>query len=149
MKRVLILCTHNSARSQMAEGWLRQQLAQAGVAAEVHSAGSEKTRVKPEAIQVMAEKGIDLAQHSSKLIEELPDSQNFDAVVTVCDDANRTCPLFGGETRRYHVGLPDPSGGSLDDWRTSRDQVERVFAVLASHLQAGTWPTADELQAAR
>ncbi len=148
MNRILILCTHNSARSQMAEGWLRQLLHQAGVAAEVHSAGSEKTRVKPEAIQVMAEKGIDLTGHTSKLIEELPDPQNFDAVVTVCGDANRSCPLFPRQTRHYHVGLPDPSGGGLEDWRTSRDQVERVFAVLASHLQAGTWPTVNEFQGA-
>lgn len=133
----------------MAEGWLRQLLHQAGVAAEVHSAGSERTRVKPEAIQVMGEKGIDLAGHSSKLIEDLPDSQNFDAVVTVCDDANRSCPLFSGQTRRYHVGLPDPSGGSLDDWRASRDQVERVFAVLAGHLKNGSWPSEAELQGAR
>lgn len=133
----------------MAEGWLRRQLAQAGVAAEVYSAGSEKSRVKPEAIEVMAEKGIDLAGHSSKLIEHLPDSQKFDAVITVCDDANRACPLFAGETRRFHVGLPDPSGGRLEDWRASRDQVERVFAVLAAHLKKGTWPLAAELEAAR
>ena len=133
----------------MAEGWLRHQLATAGVAAEVHSAGSEKTRVKPEAIRVMGEKGIDLADHSSKLIADLPDAKNFDAVITVCDSANQSCPLFPGPTRRYHVGLADPSGGSLEDWRTSRDQVERVFAVLAAHLKAGTWPAVAELEAAR
>lgn len=133
----------------MAEGWLRKLLDQAGVAAEVHSAGSERTRVKPEAIQVMGEMGIDLAGHSSKMIEDLPDSQDFDAVITVCDDANRSCPLFTGQTRRYHVGLSDPSGGSLEDWRASRDQVQRVFAALASHLKNGNWPTADELLAAR
>lgn len=146
--RILVLCTHNSARSQMAEGWLRKLCADLGVEAEIASAGSEKTRVKPEAVQVMQEIGIDLASHWSKLIEELPESDNFDAVLTVCDSANQTCPAYLGKTRRYHVGLPDPSGGELERWRQSRDQVGRLMTVFAQRLAAGEWPLEQELRAA-
>lgn len=121
--RILVLCTHNSARSQMAEGWLRQHARNAGLNAEIHSAGTESTRVKPEAIEVMREVGIDISGHASKALADLPDSRNFDVVLTVCDDANEACPVYPGSTTRLHVSFKDPSGQALDVWREVRDAI--------------------------
>ena len=146
--RILVLCTHNSARSQMMEGWLRRDLAGAGVAAEVWSAGTERTRVKSEAVRVMAEAGVDLTGHRSKALFELPDPWNFDLVLTVCDAAAEVCPAYPARTRRLHVGLPDPSGRELDEWRRVRDAVGRVSAALARALAAGRWPEEAELRRA-
>ncbi len=146
--RLLVLCTHNSARSQMAEGWLRRHLAEAGVAAEVWSAGTEKTRVKPEAVRVMAEAGVDLAGHASKTLFELPDPWNFDLVLTVCDAAAEACPAYPARTRRLHVSFPDPSGRPLAEWRRVRDALGRMSRALAAALAAGRWPDEAELKAA-
>lgn len=139
MKRILVLCTHNSARSQMAEGWLRQLSREAGLDAEIWSAGTEKSRVKPEAVQVMSEVGADLSGHWSKTLQDVPDQQTFDAVITVCDQANETCPFFPS-ARRYHVSVPDPSGHGLDRWRQSRDLLGRISKVLVDHLADNQWP---------
>jgi arsenate reductase len=133
----------------MGEGWLRKLCREAGVEAEIFSAGTEKTHVKPPAIEVMGEIGIDLSTHTSKIIPEIPDSDNIDAVITVCDSANDACPLFPGNTRRYHVSLPDPSGHDLDRWRRSRDQIGRVMSVFVSALAAGDWPTTKDLEQAK
>lgn len=149
MKRLLVLCTHNSARSQMAEGWLRKLARDAGLEAEIMSAGTEKTIVKPPAIQVMGEIGIDLSSQWSKTIQEIPGGDKIDAVITVCDSANNACPLFPGRTRRYHVSLSDPSGQDLDRWRQSRDQVGRVMKVVVDELAAGRWPEAQALELAK
>ena len=148
MIRLLVLCTHNSARSQMAEGWLRHLCLQAAVDAEICSAGTAKTRVKPEAAEVMAEVGIDLTQHWSKTIDEVPRPEAFDAVITVCDSANQNCPYFPA-ARRYHVSLPDPSGQGLERWRQSREQIERVMLVLTRALGAQQWPDPATLNDAR
>jgi len=148
VKRILVLCTHNSARSQMAEGWLRKLVQQAGLEVEVLSAGTEKTLVKPPAIEVMAEIGVDLSSHWSKTIEEIADHDSLDAVMTVCDSANESCPLFPANTRRYHVSLPDPSGGDLERWRRSRDQIGRVMGAFVEHLARGEWPAAEALEVA-
>lgn len=143
--RILVLCTHNSARSQMAEGWLRHYCARAGLAAEVWSAGSEKTRVKPEAIAVMAEVGIDLSGHSSKTLDELPDPWNFDVVLTVCDSANERCPSYPAKTTRLHVAFDDPSGQPLEVWRAVRDAIGESCWRLVQLLAQGRKPTAQEL----
>jgi len=104
-QKVLFLCTHNSARSQIAEGLLRHL---AGDTYQVFSAGTEQTFVRPQAIQVMAEVGIDISKQESKTLEQyLQDS--FDEVVTVCDDANEACPVFPNATHRRHWSFPDPS----------------------------------------
>jgi arsenate reductase len=103
-KRVLILCTGNSARSQMAEGILRHQ---AGDRFEVYSAGTRPSRVRPEAISVMKEIGIDLITHRSKHVDEFQ-NQEFDYVLTVCDNARETCPFFPGNAVRLHRGFEDP-----------------------------------------
>jgi arsenate reductase len=123
--RVLFLCTHNSARSQMAEGFLR---ALAGDRFEVGSAGTEKTSVNPLAIRVMAERGIDIAGHTSKLYSEVA-APPWDYLVTVCDDANERCPWVPGSVRRLHWSFPDPSRatGSEEErlavFRRVRDQI--------------------------
>jgi arsenate reductase len=132
--RVLFLCTHNSARSQMAEGFLR---AMAGDRFEAHSAGTEKTSVNPLAIQVMAERGIDISGHASKVYVGLM-QEPWDFLVTVCDDANERCPFIPGVQKRLHWSFPDPSRASGSDgerlavFRRVRDQIEtRLTAWLA------------------
>jgi arsenate reductase (thioredoxin) len=104
-KRVLILCTGNSARSQMAEGLLRQEAAERF---EVASAGVEPTHVRPEAVEVMREIGVDISQHRSKSVDEFG-GQEFDYVITVCDTANERCPIFPGKTKRMHWSFDDPA----------------------------------------
>jgi arsenate reductase len=103
--KVLFICTHNSARSQMAEGYLR---AVYGDRFEVFSAGTEKTRVNPEAIKIMQEIGIDISDHRSKDLSDFLDT-DMDIVVTVCDGANAVCPFFPGAKKTIHIGFPDPS----------------------------------------
>lgn len=104
-RRVLFLCTHNSARSQMAEGLLRHLGAGRF---EAHSAGTEATRLRPLAVTAMAELGIDIAGQQSKTLDRYL-TEPFDIVVTVCDEANERCPLFLGARERRHWSFPDPS----------------------------------------
>src|ERR671910_154020 len=104
-QRVIFVCTHNSARSQMAEGMLR---AWGGDRFEVYSAGTEATRVRPEAIAVMAEIGIDIGGHASKTLEPFV-NQPFDWLVTVCDDAKEACPTLPGVRQQAHWSVEDPS----------------------------------------
>jgi arsenate reductase len=124
--RVLFLCTHNSARSQMAEGFLRTM---AGDRFEAGSAGTEKTSVNPLAIRVMAELGIDLGGHTSKLYADVA-SEAWDYLITVCDDANERCPWVPGSVQRLHWSFPDPSRatGSEEErlavFRRVRDQIQ-------------------------
>ncbi len=126
MTRVLFLCTHNSARSQMAEGFLR---AMAGDRFESGSAGTEKTSVNPLAIRAMAELGIDLGEHTSKLYADVA-SGAWDYLITVCDDANERCPWVPGSVKRLHWSFPDPSRatGSEEErlavFRRVRDQIQ-------------------------
>ncbi len=119
--RVLFLCTHNSARSQMAEGLLRS-LSRGRVQA--FSAGTESTFVNPLAIKAMAEAGIDISRHHSKTFDEFL-RRPFDAVVTVCDDAKEACPVFPGAARRIHWSLSDLSRTS----GTREEQLARFRAV--------------------
>lgn len=137
MTRVLILCTHNSARSQMAEALTRDAARRLGVPLEVHSAGTEATRVKNDAITVMNELGLDLSTHTSKTLWDVPDAQNFDYVVTVCDSAAEACPVYPGQTTRRHYPFVDPSGGSLDRWRAVRDQLRVQFEAFVLALKDG------------
>jgi len=103
--RVLFLCTHNSARSQMAEELLRHI---GGSKFEVSSAGTEATRVHPLAIQAMDNVALDISGARSKHLDEYI-GQNFDYVITVCDSANESCPIFPGDPKRIHWSFPDPS----------------------------------------
>jgi arsenate reductase len=109
--KVLILCTGNSARSQMAEGLLRQS---GGSKYEVYSAGIEPSLVKPEAIAVMQEIGIDISGHRSKSVDEFL-GQEFDYVITVCDNAKEHCPIFPGKAKRIHWSFDDPSTAEGDE----------------------------------
>ena len=124
-KRVLIICTGNSARSQMAEGLLRHL---AGDRFEVFSAGTFATFVRPQAIEVMEEIGIDISRHRSKSVDEFLD-QYFDYVITVCDNADQRCPIFPGVARRLHWSFEDPSSLSgteeekLRHTRKIRDEI--------------------------
>jgi arsenate reductase len=133
MFKVLFLCTHNSARSQMAEGLLRHF---GGNKYEVFSAGTEATLVRPLAIQVMAELEIDISEHESKTIERFLE-QDFDLVITVCDDAHETCPNFPGAKEQMHWSIPDPSKAKGDPedqlkrYREIRDQLlEKIEALI-------------------
>ena len=124
--KVLILCTGNSARSQMAEGILRHI---AGDDFEVASAGVAPSHVRPEAIEVMAELGIDISGHRSKSVDDFL-GQEFDYVITVCDNANEQCPVFPGKTERIHWGLEDPAAVHGDTpvrlgvFRRVRDEIK-------------------------
>jgi arsenate reductase len=134
-KKVLILCTGNSARSQMGEGLFRQA---GGGEYEVASAGTMPSRVRPEAIVVMGEIGIDISGHRSKSVDEFA-GQRFDYVVTVCDNARDNCPVFPGGAERIHWSLEDPAavrGGEperLAAFRRIRDELhDRVRGFFAS-----------------
>ena len=126
---VLILCTGNSARSQMAEGLLRHD---AGDRFEVFSAGTNPSQVRPEAVEAMREVGIDLAGHRSKSVEEFA-GRRFDYVLTVCDHARQVCPVFPGGGRQIHQSFDDPAAvnGSnearLNEFRRVRDQLRRYL----------------------
>ena len=133
-QRALILCTHNSARSQMAEGLLRHL---AGDRFEVESAGTEETRVNPLAIAAMGEIGIDISSHTSKTLDRFL-NQRWDYVITVCDNANESCPVFPGADTRLHWSFEDPSAAKgsdeerLDAFRRIRDQIRaRLRAFLS------------------
>jgi arsenate reductase len=133
--RVLFLCTHNSARSQMAEGLLR---AIAGDRFEVQSAGTERTSVHPLAIRAMAERGVDISRHASKTYDGLITAP-WDYVITVCDDANERCPLFPGSAKRLHWSFEDPSRATgaaearLSVFRRVRNEIEtRLSGWLAT-----------------
>jgi len=131
--RVLILCTGNSARSQMAEGLLRHD---AGQRFEVESAGTKPGAVRPEAITAMRELGIDIAGHRSKSVEEF-DGQHFDYVITVCDSARETCPVFSGAAEKLHHSFEDPAAlnGSEEErlalFRRVRDELRSYLAEFA------------------
>jgi arsenate reductase len=132
--RVLILCTGNSARSQMAEGLLRHLGAGRY---EVFSAGTEPSVVNPLAIQVMAEQGIDISDHRSKHLNEFL-GQPFDYVITVCDRANESCPIFPGNVQRIHWGFDDPAAAT----GTEAERLvafRRIAAQISERLQA--WVT--------
>ena len=139
--KVLFLCTGNSCRSQMAEGWARRLKADL---LEPYSAGIEKHGMNPHAVKVMAEAGVDLSQHCSKTLEELGPLQ-FDYVVTVCGHAHEHCPWFPGKAKVVHVGFEDPpkltkempdGEAKLAVYRRVRDEIRRFVETLPSALTA-------------
>ena len=134
-KRVLILCTANSARSQMAEGLLRNL---GGDRLEVESAGTVASFVRPQAIAVMAEIGIDISNHRSKSLDEFLGSP-FDFVITVCDNAAQNCPMFPGVAKRLHWSFDDPADGvsdeeSLNLFRRVRDEIQQKLVEFFQGL---------------
>lgn len=138
--RVLFLCTGNSCRSQMAEGWARHLKHDT---MEVYSAGIEPHGVNPLAVRVMAEAGVDITGQRSKHVEELS-GVAFDYVVTVCDQANEACPVFPEKTRRVHVGFDDPprlakgaasEAEALGHFRRVRDEIRAYIETLPHALE--------------
>jgi len=127
MKRILVLCTGNSCRSQMAEAFLRSFDPQL----EVHSAGTRPAdAVHPKAIQVMAELGIDLSKNHPKLVDHYL-NEAFDFVITVCDHARETCPVFTGKvTKQLHIGFEDPA-----DVKGSEDEVLKIFRRVRNEIK--------------
>lgn len=138
---ILFLCTGNSCRSQMAEGWARALKADR---VEPYSAGIETHGLNPNAVKVMAEAGVDISGQRSKHVNELLEV-SFDVVVTVCDHANEHCPIFPGPVRRVHVGFDDPPAlartarseeEALFHYRRVRDEIRDFIARLPQSLEA-------------
>jgi len=138
--KILFLCTGNSCRSQMAEGWARSLK---GDVIEANSAGIETHGLNPNAVRVMAEAGVDISRHRSKHVDELKDIA-FDYVVTVCDDAYESCPIFPGKTRVVHVGFDDPprlaktaknEEEALGHYRRVRDEIRAFVEKLPEVLK--------------
>ena len=134
MKRVLFICTHNSARSQMAEGLVNHDLAGK---VRAFSAGTDPTFVNPLAVAAMGELGIDISRQRSKSLDEFED-EKFDFVITLCDQAAKSCPVFLGG-KQIHMGFPDPSGVAgteeekLSFFRKLRDQIrEKIVGFLST-----------------
>ena len=145
-KQVLFLCTGNSCRSQMAEGFAR---ALASDVIDAYSAGVEPHGMNPRAVRAMKEAGVDISTHRSKHIDELRNI-SLDLVVTVCDHANETCPTFPGKTQRIHVGFDDPPALARDakseeeamtHYRRVRDEIKTFIEQLARKLRTQTVPT--------
>lgn|SRR5574341_854262 len=133
-KRVLVICTGNVARSQMAEGLLRHL---GGDRVEVFSGGLFPSYVRPNAITVMKEIGIDISRHRSKSINEFLDTQ-FDYVITVCDSAAQHCPTFPGQAERIHWSIPDPvvtgnEEAQLEAFRAARDDLKSRIEEFVTH----------------
>jgi len=142
---VLFLCTGNSCRSQMAEGFARS-LKSSEI--EAYSAGVERHGLNPDAVRVMAEAGVDISGQSSKTVDELP-SLRFDYVVTLCGHASENCPFFPGAAKRLHVGFDDPPSLAknakneeerLAPYRTVRDAIRRFVEAMPDNLHAGDRP---------
>jgi arsenate reductase len=138
MKNILVLCTGNSCRSQMAEGYLRHF---AGNSANIYSAGIETHGVNPKAIQVMSEDGIDISHHTSNNVDEYADIP-FDYVITVCDNAKENCPWFPSKAERVHQNFPDPAKAIgnpqqvMDEFRKVREMIK----VYSKDFIASTKP---------
>jgi arsenate reductase len=136
-KSILVLCTGNSCRSQLAEGYLRYF---AGDKANIYSAGIATHGVNPKAIQVMAEDNIDISKHTSNHVDEYM-AIPFDQVITVCDNANEACPFFPGNVERFHKNFPDPAKALgtpeevMDEFRRVRDMIKTYAAdFVKTHI---------------
>lgn len=138
--KVLFLCTGNSCRSQMAEGWARQLK---GEVIEPYSAGAEVHGLNPNAVKVMAEAGVDISGQQSKHLDQLKDV-DFDCVVTVCDNAHESCPMFPRKVKVVHVGFDDPprlakeaetEEERLDIYRRVRDEIREFVSRLPDNVR--------------
>ena len=137
--KILFLCTGNSCRSQMAEGWARHLK---GDVIEPYSAGIETHGLNPRAVLVMAEAGVDLSNHRSKHLNEIKHIP-FDWVITVCDNANESCPVFPGKVKRFHMSFDDPpklaktaktDEEALSNYRRVRDEIRMFVAALPENI---------------
>lgn len=139
-KNILFLCTGNSCRSQMAEGWAKHYL---GPKYNFYSAGTEKHGLNQRAVKVMSESGVDISSHFSKTIDDLKDVK-FDVVFTVCGHANENCPVFFGAPKVLHVGFDDPPKLSKDltneeeilsHYRRVRDEIKNFAKNIETYLE--------------
>jgi arsenate reductase len=130
LMNILILCTGNSCRSQIAEGYLRHF---AGDRAQIYSAGVETHGVNPRAVAVMAEDGIDLSGHTSNHVNEYVNIP-FDHVITVCDHAQERCPIFPGQAQRWHHNFPDPAKATGSE-EEIMDEFRRVRAMIKNYCR--------------
>jgi arsenate reductase (thioredoxin) len=139
--KILFLCTGNSCRSQMAEGWARELK---GDCIEPYSAGIVAHGLNPCAVKVMSEAGVDISGQRSKTLAELP-SKDFDCVITLCDDAQQNCPIFPGKAKVVHVGFDDPprlaaqvsdEQQRLDIYRRVRDEIEAFVEKLPDFIRS-------------
>jgi len=126
MKKILVLCTGNSCRSQIAEGYLRHFV---NGRAEIYSAGIETHGVNPKAITVMQDDGIDISKHTSNNIDEYKNI-DFDFVITVCDNAKERCPFFPSEAKKFHYNFPDPAKAS-----GSEEEIKKEFARVREMIK--------------
>jgi arsenate reductase len=126
-KKILVLCTGNSCRSQITEGYLRHF---AGDKAEIYSAGIETHGVNPRAIATMKEDGIDISAHTSNNLNEYIDIQ-FDFIITVCDNAKENCPYFPGSAKRFHQNFPDPAKA-----KGTKEEIIAEFARVRDQIKA-------------
>jgi arsenate reductase len=147
--RVLFLCTENSCRSQMAEGWARALHPER---IDAFSAGIDPAEIGAQALRVMAEAGVDISGQRSKHVDTLND-MTFDAVITVCDHANERCPVFPGRARRLHAGFDDSprlalgadsEEEALEHYRKVRDEIRRFVEALPEVLDESSGPQRDE-----
>jgi arsenate reductase (thioredoxin) len=138
--KILFLCTGNSCRSQMAEGWTRHLKTDS---IEPYSAGVETHGLNPNAVKVMAEAGVDISHHRSKHLDEVKDIP-FDWVITVCDGANESCPIFPGRIKRFHISFDDPprlakkaktKEEALSHYRRVRDEIRTFVESLPDVLE--------------
>jgi arsenate reductase len=137
MKKILVLCTGNSCRSQLAEGYLRHF---AAGKAEVYSAGVETHGVNPKAVETMKADGIDISKHTSNHIDEYQD-MNFDYVITVCDHAREVCPFFPSGAEKFHYNFPDPAKATgtaeeiMEQFHSVRDMIKQYAkAFIEKHI---------------
>ena len=130
MKKILVLCTGNSCRSQIAHGYLQQF---AGDKAQVYSAGVEIHGVNPKAVKIMADDGIDISHHTSNNVDEYTDI-SFDHIITVCDNAKENCPYFPSKAQRFHQNFPDPAKATgteqevMDEFKRVREMIKAYTA---------------------
>ncbi|MGF7042198.1 arsenate reductase ArsC [Mucilaginibacter lappiensis] len=130
MKKVLVLCTGNSCRSQIAHGYLQQF---AGNKAQVYSAGVEIHGVNPKAVKIMTDDGVDISNHTSNNVDEYMDI-SFDYIITVCDNAKENCPYFPSKAQRFHQNFPDPAKATgteqevMEEFKRVRDMI-KVYAA--------------------
>lgn len=130
MKRILVLCTGNSCRSQIAEGYLKHF---AGNKAEIYSAGIETHGVNPKAVETMKEDGIDISHHTSNNIDEYRNI-DFDLVITVCDHAREKCPYFPSKAKKFHQNFPDPAKATGSE-REIKQEFRKVREMIKEYCQ--------------
>jgi arsenate reductase len=135
MKKILVLCTGNSCRSQIAEAYLRHF---AGEKAEVYSAGVETHGVNPRAVAILKEDGIDISHHTSNHVEEYKDI-DFDIVLTVCDNARERCPIYPGKAQKYHHNFPDPAKAT-----GTEIEIMHAFRSVREQIKDYCWQFAEE-----